>query len=283
MSASRGPVDSRPTEDELVRAHLPLVDYAVAEIASRIPRHVHRDDLVSAAMVGLAQAARAFDPDRGIRFDRYASTRIRGALLDELRQCDWASRSVRAKARKVAGASEQLTLELGRTPTPSEVADRLGCTVSEIDTIATDVHRGLVLNYESLVASGTAEDVVPCDETTPDSLVLDRERQAYLVDAVAELPERLRAVVVGYFLEERPMQELALELGVSESRISQMRAEALLLLRDGLNSQLEPEMVTVERAGSVRVTRRKNAYYEAIADRHRTRGPLESVSLSSLA
>src|ERR1700749_345629 len=116
---------SAQIEDELVRKNLPLVHYAVAEIAAKIPRHVSRDDLISAGMAGLAQAARNFDVARGISFDRYASTRIRGALLDELRSCDWASRSVRSRARQVQGAVEELQASLGRTPTNQEVATNL--------------------------------------------------------------------------------------------------------------------------------------------------------------
>lgn len=271
MNSSSASTPDVASEEALVRANLPLVDYVVAEIANRVPRHVNRDDLVSAGMIGLAQAARSFDPARGIRFDRYASTRIRGALLDELRRADWASRSVRSKARQVATASESLTTRLGRTPTPTELADALGWDVSDVNAVATDVHRGLVINYESLITQGTADEVMPCEEATPDSLILDQEKQAYLIDAVSELPERLRAVVIGYFFEERPMQELAQELQVSESRISQMRAEALLLLRDGLNSQLDPELVNPERDEAGRVAKRKNAYYEAIAERHKAR------------
>ena len=102
------------TEDQLVRAHLALVNYMVAEIAGRIPRHVCRDDLISAGMAGLAQAARSYDPERGITFQRFASARIRGALLDELRSRDWASRSVRAKARDVQQVTDHLTARLGR-------------------------------------------------------------------------------------------------------------------------------------------------------------------------
>src|SRR5205807_960245 len=105
--------ERRATEEQLVREHLPLVQYAVSDMVGRIPRQVPRDDLVSAAMVGLAQAARSFDPDRGISFERYASTRIRGALIDELRSRDWASRSVRFKARRMAVCVEDLTEELG--------------------------------------------------------------------------------------------------------------------------------------------------------------------------
>ena len=256
----------RQTEEDLVRSHLPLVQYVVAEVAHRVPRHVTRSDLVSAGMIGLAQAARSFDASRGVAFDRYAGQRIRGALLDELRSRDWASRTVRAKARTVTAATDQLTASLGRTPTAQEVADRTGMDKSAVDGLADDVHRAVVLNYDSLVTSGDGEGILPSDTTTPESTLLERERKAYLIDAVAALPERLRRVVVGYFFEELPMLALADELGVSESRISQMRAEALALMKDGMNSQLEPDLV-VEQRPEGRVAKRKEAYYATISGR----------------
>ncbi len=111
-TGERSSVADKLAEEDLVRRHLPLVQYAVAEVASRVPRHVSRGDLVSAGMVGLAQAARSYDPSRGIAFDRYANQRIRGALLDELRSRDWASRTVRAKARAVTAATDHLTFFL---------------------------------------------------------------------------------------------------------------------------------------------------------------------------
>jgi RNA polymerase sigma factor for flagellar operon FliA len=272
----------RSREDELVREHLALVHYAVAEIASRLPRHVGRDDLVSAGMAGLAQAARSFDPDRGIRFDRFASTRIKGALLDELRTADWASRSVRSRSRRVNETSDRLTASLGRVPSSQEVADDMGVARAEVESLAGDVHRALVLNVESLIGDGAGDDLFPDGGPTPDELLLDQERRAYLVDAVALLPERLRTVVVAYFFEERPMQEIAVTLGVSESRISQMRAEALVLLKEGIDSQLDPE--TVESEGTGRVARRKTAYFDAIASRRTTLGRLAGpATLGSLA
>src|ERR1700675_2205656 len=112
-------------EADLVQENLALVQYVTSEIAHRVPSHVNRGDLVSAGMLGLAQAARSFDPDRGIAFDRFASTRIRGALLDELRGRDGASRSVRARARGMQQATDELTNRLGRPPTPEEVANAL--------------------------------------------------------------------------------------------------------------------------------------------------------------
>jgi RNA polymerase sigma factor FliA len=257
-------VTTAATEDELVREHLALVHYAVADMAARLPRHVSRDDLVSAGMAGLAQAARSFDAARGIRFDRYASGRIRGALLDELRSCDWASRTVRTKARRRSEATDALGATLGRTPTNAEVAAHMGCDPRDVDGNAADVHRAVVLNYESLFTDASAEEMLASTAPTPEEVILDRERKAYLIDAVAALPERLRRVVVGYFFEERSMADLGAELGVSESRISQMRAEALSFLRDGISSQLDPEETESLDQATPRNSRRRQAYRDAV-------------------
>lgn len=270
------PSDSVLTEDELVRKNLALVHYAVAEIAAKIPRHVSRDDLISAGMAGLAQAARNFDPARGISFDRYASTRIRGSLLDELRSCDWASRSVRSRARQVQNAVEELQGSLGRSPSNAEVAKHLGVEESTVEAVTEDVHRAVVLNYDSMVVDGGAEEILPSDQRSPDTILLERERQSYLHDAIDALPERLRVVVEGYFFAERPMKELADSLGVTESRVSQMRAEALILLKDGMNSQLEPDVIVDDERPTQRIARRKAAYFTAIADNSDFKTRLES-------
>lgn len=252
-------------EEQLVREHLPLVHYVVSEVAHRVPGHVNRSDLVSAAMLGLAQAARSYDPERGVAFDRFASTRMRGALLDELRGRDWASRSVRARARGLKTAQDELTNKLGRTPTPQEVAAALDLPEDAVTKLVDDVHRATVLHYDSLVLEGDAESFLAHSDSSPEELMLDRERKGYLFAAVEALPERLRRVVIGYFFEERSMQDLADELGVSESRVSQLRAEAMTLLRDGINSQLDPDLVAPEPRPNGRVARRKAAYYASVA------------------
>jgi RNA polymerase sigma factor for flagellar operon FliA len=253
-------------EERLVRENLALVELAVTQLAGRLPRHVPRDELVSAAMAGLAQAARSFDPTRDTRFDAYASARIRGALLDELRSRDWASRSVRSKARRMLAAHDELTHALGRTPTTAEVADKLGVAKGAVEALTGDVHRSVILNYDSVVADSAADTLLPADDESPDLVLLERERRSYLIDAVAALPDRLRHVVVGYFFEERPMQELADELNVSPSRISQMRAEAVDMLRDGMTAQLDPESRVDGPVESPRVARRKAAYVAAVAN-----------------
>jgi RNA polymerase sigma factor for flagellar operon FliA len=269
--------EQRQREDDLVRRHLALVGYAVAEMAMKVPRHVSRADLTSAGMEGLAQAARGFDPERGIGFDRYAATRIRGALLDELRRRDWASRSVRSRARTVGAVTDELTAKLGRMPTDGEVAEAAAMDPNAVSAVQSDVYRAVVLNYESLVSGVDADAGMPAALETPDGVLIERERKAYLLDSVAALPERLRRVVVGYFFEERAMQDLADELGVTESRISQMRAEALGLLRDGMNSQLDPELLPVEKPTG-RVARRKAAYYEAVAEHSDYRSRLSAAT-----
>jgi RNA polymerase sigma factor FliA len=253
------------SEDELVRAHLGLPQQAVSELARRLPAHVNRDDLLSAAMLGLAQAARSWDPERGASFERHAATRIRGALLDELRESDWASRSVRSRARRLQQVGEELTGRLGRAPTQAELAAELGTDTEAVHKLVTDVHRATVLNYDSIVADGEADGLLPSGEHGPDHVLVDRERLAYLSDAVLALPERLRAVVIGYFYEERPMLEIAGELGVTESRVSQLRAEALILLRDGLNAHLDPDTLPAEPRPDGRLARRRAAYHSAIA------------------
>jgi RNA polymerase sigma factor for flagellar operon FliA len=248
--------------DELVRRHLPVVHHVVADMAGRVPRHVARDELTSAALFGLVQAARAYDPGRGVSFEHYARQRMHFALLDELRSRDWASRGVRAQARKMRLVTDELTVALGRTPSADEAGAAAGLSANEVSRLHDDVHRATVLNYDSVFGDSEDCDALSATEADPGEVMLGRERRAYLRDAVAALPERLRVVVVGWFFEERPMPELARELGVTESRVSQMKAEALTLLRDGLDA-LEAEAASSPPAG--RVTRRKAAYLAAVA------------------
>jgi len=263
--------------DELVNQHLPLVGYAVAEAASRLPHHISRDDLASAAMLALVQAARTFDPERGVPFAYYAKSRLRGAIVDELRDSDWISRGVRLKARQRAQAEDVLAAELGRHPTAQELAAHLGTTVAELNAIEGDVHRSVVLSLQGFSEAGTLEGMLPSSEPDPEGELLARERAAYLISAVEALPQRLRVVVQGYFLNERPMAELASELGVTESRISQMRAEALAMLKDAMVAMLSPEAASpADGAGCV--ARRKAAYIDAVAARSDYRARLTGAA-----
>ncbi|MGI4895648.1 MAG: sigma-70 family RNA polymerase sigma factor, partial [Janthinobacterium lividum] len=224
---------------ELVEKHLPLVGYITSEFIGRLPSHVSRDDLTSAGLMALFQASQGYDPGTGVPFNRYANTRIRGAILDDLRGQDWASRSVRSRQRKLSRTEDQLTVQLGRTPTNPELAGSLGVSERELGETRDEAQRSMVLSMQGFTADGASlDDHLPTHTPGPEQELLHRERLGYLRSAILVLPERLKYVVEGYFLRERPMAELAEELGVSESRISQMRAEALVLLRDGMNTHL---------------------------------------------
>ncbi len=279
-------------EERLIREHMYLVGYAVSQLATRIPRHVNRDDLESAGMAALAGAVRGFDPERGVRFDRYANTRIKGALLDELRRADWATRSVRSRARQVAAVSEKLTPVLGRNPMPVEIAGALGWDPREVIEVADNVNRAVVLTFDGMTAEGISiGESVADDGLTPDLEIEENEKRGYLVDAVASLPERLRQVIVGSFLEDKTMAVLADEIGVTESRISQMRTEALALLKVGLEDVLrpnDPEVVEDAPRGrrphpnAVRAEARRDAYRKAVAKRSSSNDRVSQKSLASL-
>jgi RNA polymerase sigma factor for flagellar operon FliA len=266
---------------ELIQSHMPLVGHLVRELAGRLPSHVNRDDLSSAGLAALVTAARAYDPSREVPFARFAALRIRGALLDELRDLDWASRAVRHRARRIDGARQQLTALLGRNPTAAELAEALGVAVEEIDTVEDDVHRAVVLSLQGF-AAGTAENMVTERTAGPEDLLLQREQIGYLYNAIEALPERLRLVVTRYFLEERPMSEIAEELSVTESRISQLRAEALSLLRDGLNSQLDPAMIATPNRPDGCVARRRATYFAELAAQGSLRTRLSMTSVHGL-
>src|SRR3954466_12539188 len=227
-------------QETLIRDNMPLVGHLVREMLFKVPAHVHRDDLASAGYAALVTAAQAFDPERGIPFGRFAASRVRGALLDELRGMDWASRSVRARARRADVARQELTAQLGRTPTATELAELLGVGVAELAGVEDDVQRAAGLSLEGFTA-GAAEDMVTDKALNPEEMLLHRERLGYLHDAVAVLPERLRFVVEASFLQERPLSAVAAELGVTESRVSQLRTEALALLKDGLATHMDQQ------------------------------------------
>ncbi|BCJ41795.1 DNA-directed RNA polymerase sigma-70 factor [Actinoplanes ianthinogenes] len=264
MNGEAPAVDRRG--EDIVRANMPLVGHLVREMLARVPAHVNRDDLLSAGYAALVAAARGFDSERGVPFPRFAAARVRGALLDELRGLDWASRSVRQRARRTDSAREELTAELGRTPSVQELAERLGCTVEDIEHAADDVHRATVFSLQGF-ATATADDLVTERTPGPEDMLILRERLGYLRHAVEALPERLRVVVQGYFFDERPMIDIAADLGVSESRVSQLRAEALVLLRDGLNTHLDPALAAENPPKEGCVARRRAAYYDRIASR----------------
>jgi RNA polymerase sigma factor for flagellar operon FliA len=252
------------TSDDLVTATLPLVGHVVRQTLSRVPRHVTRDELMSAGMLALVQAASSFDPERGVSFGAYAATRIRGAIIDELRGLDWASRSVRRREREVEESRNTLATALGRVPTDQELAQALGVSVDELGRHREDISRAAVLSLNGF-AEADADDLLPAVGLTPERVLEQRERIAYLRDGVANLPERLRVVVEGYYFADRPMAELAEELGVTESRVSQLRAEAVALLKGALVAALDSDPERDIESPKGCAARRKEAYYASVA------------------
>ena len=255
---------SAGAQEEIIRAHMPLVGHLVRDMLTRIPNHIHRDDLTSAGLHALVTAARSWDPDRGIPFHRFATTRIRGAILDELRALDWATRSVRTKARATDATRQSLTTALGRTPTTEELAQALGTTTTDLQQVDNDVQRATVLSLQGFTTS-SADDLVTERTPGPEDMLVRREQIGYLHHAIASLPERLRTVVTEYFLRERPMADIAADLGVTESRVSQLRAEALSLLKDGMNTHLDPDLAPVPDNPDNIVARRRASYCTTIA------------------
>ena len=248
--------------DALVTANLPLVGYHVSELLGRVPSYVSRDDLASAGSLALVLAAQAYDADTGVPFARYAALRIRGALLDELRSMDWVSRGARQRARRVSTAADELTSKLGRTPTREELASSLGTGVAEVDAARGDAERRIlsIEAFDSAIADTVSEPGMG-----PEESLLVNEKMQHLHAAVKALPERLRYVVEQLFFHDRPVVELAEELGVTQSRISQLRTEALALMKDGINASLEPTLVpAAERPDGV-AERRRKAYFDLVA------------------
>ncbi len=256
---------TQPTVSDLVEANMPLVGHLVRETLAKVPAHVSRDELTSAGMMALVMSARGYDPKRGVPFARFATFRIRGALTDELRRMDWAARSVRSRAREASSVRDELAASLGRTPRVDEVAAALGTDTADLASLESDLARANVLSLDGLAPDDGAE-LVPDGKAGPESLLLRREELGYLHDAIEELPDRLRFVVVAYFFDQRQMTDIAAELGVTESRVSQLRAEALRFLRDGMSSQLEPS-AAIRPITSGRAAGKRDAYVSAIAER----------------
>ncbi|MPV38444.1 sigma-70 family RNA polymerase sigma factor [Georgenia subflava] len=256
--------DELAEQDQLIVEHLPVVGYHVSEMIRRVPAHVQRDELAAAGSLALVQAARAFDPELGVPFGRYAAVRVRGAIVDELRGMDWASRGARQRARQLTATSDSLTAALGRKPTREELAAAMDIDAAEVEAIRGDAERRVLsLEADDSNVAGT----LSSDALGPEERLLVDEKLHYLAAAVVELPDRLRQVVEELFFHDRPVVELAAELGVTQSRISQLRSQALSMLKDGINSSLAPELAPAPAPAPGVAERRRQAYYAAVAER----------------
>ena len=232
----------REHRDRLILHYSPLVKYVAGRVGVGLPPNIEQSDLVSYGIFGLIDAIEKFDVDRSIKFETYAISRIRGAIIDELRAIDWIPRSVRSKAREVEKAYSALEAKLRRTPTEAEVAAELGISLDDLHTVFSQVSFVNVVALDELLNLGgekgdrltlvdTLEDTKADD---PVAVFESEETKRLLARAINTLPEREKIVVTLYYYEGLTLAEIGQVLGVTESRICQMHTKAVLQLRGKL-------------------------------------------------
>jgi RNA polymerase sigma factor for flagellar operon FliA len=218
--------------------YAPLVKYVVDRLALHLPKSVERDDLTSAAIIGLFDALEKYDAGKGTKFETYAIWRIRGAILDELRSLDWASRSIRRKARTVEEASRDLGQKLGRAATEEEVAEALNLSPTELSRLLDEVHGTALLSLSKAVSSEEDQDYIQLEDIVDDPSQTDalevlesEEAREVLLETIDNLPEQQRLVVALYYYEEMTLKEIGEALHISESRVSQIHTRAVKTLK----------------------------------------------------
>jgi RNA polymerase sigma factor for flagellar operon FliA len=233
--------------ERLVVAYSPLVKYVSGRMASGLPAHVEEADLISYGLVGLISAIERFDLEREIKFETYAITRIKGAIIDELRSLDWVPRSVRARAREIEKANSKLEHSLQRAPTDEEMSHELDLTVEEFhDALLTISNSSVAALDELWTVSDASGDQVSLLDTLQDpgapdpaSIMDATELKDRVADAITRLPEREKLVVALYYYENLTLREIGEVLGVTESRISQLHTKAVLRLRSRLQTETD--------------------------------------------
>jgi RNA polymerase sigma factor for flagellar operon FliA len=225
--------------EQLILHYSPLVKYVAGRVSVGLPANVEQADFVSSGIFGLIDAIEKFDLDRSIKFETYAITRIRGAMIDELRALDWIPRSVRQKARAVERAYATLEASLRRTPSEPEVAAEMGIGLEELHGVFSQLSLANVVALEELLhvgadSGGTLSLVDTLEDTGADNpveIAEDRELRRLLARAISTLPEREKTVVTLYYYEGLTLAEIGHVLGVTESRVSQIHTKSVLQLR----------------------------------------------------
>lgn len=228
----------------LIMRHVHLVKYAAGRLAVNLPSHVDFDDLVGWGALGLIDAVEKFDPSRGVKFETYALSRIKGAMVDGLRALDWVPHSVRRKARQIEQVCAELEGKLGRAATDEELAEALGIEPEKLPKLLGEVSCAALLSLEEAQSTSANDEAgLPLHELVGDPdeggdpvLTAElEEAKRILADAVDRLPEKERTVVALYYYEGLTAKEIAVVLGLSESRISQLHTKAILRLRGRLS------------------------------------------------
>lgn len=234
---------STQLRDKFIRQYMPLVKYVAGKLAVGMPGSVEFDDLVGFGQFGLLDAIEKFDPDKNVKFKTYAVTRIRGAIFDELRQLDWVPRSVRQKSREIEDTIVDLESKLGRTATDAEIAEKMGISENEYQQTIMKISGTSVLSLNDVWYSGNDNEHMSIGDSiespaslNPDVIVEREEIRKIIVEAINELPEKEKMVIVLYYHEDLTFKEIGQVLEVSESRISQLHARANLRLRAKLTN-----------------------------------------------
>jgi RNA polymerase sigma factor for flagellar operon FliA len=221
-------------KNQTVTHFAPLVKKIAYHMMTRLPASVQVDDLIQVGMIGLMDAAQNFDGNQGAQFETYAVQRIRGAMLDELRQSDWLPRSARKNLRQIDNAMNTLEQRLKRPPQEKEIAAELGLKVEDYQQMLTDAHGGQILHYEDFQEDG-AEDFFERfsagDAVNPLAILESEGFRLHLIEAVKQLPEREQQLMALYYDEELNLKEIGAVLGVSESRVCQLHSQAVARLR----------------------------------------------------
>ncbi|VVE40617.1 MULTISPECIES: RNA polymerase sigma factor FliA [Pandoraea] len=236
MYTARGKVD---TNDTLTQ-YAPLVRRLALQLMAKLPASVELEDLIQAGMLGLLDAANRYQETQGAQFETYASQRIRGAMLDELRELDWASRGIRKTARQIEQAVQRLEQRLGRGPSESEIAGEMSIGLAEYQQMLQDVHGCQLIYYEDFESADEEPfiDRICADPgADPLTMLLDEGLRGGVVDAIERLPEREKLLMSLYYEQGLNLREIGAVLEVSESRVCQLHSQAISRLRATLREK----------------------------------------------
>ncbi len=228
--------DLQREEEETILEHLPLVKWIAYRLAVRLPYNLEVQDLISAGSLGLLQAMRDFDPSRKNRFQTYASIRVRGAMLDAIREQDWTPRSFRDRYKKYVHSVQQLSRRLGRPPDDDEIRSELGLSEEEYQAFLARARPLSFLSLEDLHLSPKAVEEMAgkssrSKSTDPGLAAEFNEVRDMLAEAIDSLPEREARIIQLYYFEELNLKEIGKVLGIGESRVCQLQAQALMRLK----------------------------------------------------
>jgi RNA polymerase sigma factor for flagellar operon FliA len=234
----------REDRDAIVMRHLPLVRAIAGRVRENLPVQVELDDLVHAGILGLFDAVQKYDPAKRVVFHLYAKHRIRGAILDSLRQLDWASRDLRKRYKRIETLTQKLSYQLGRLPTETEMARAMGVSLARWRKLSLELHAAGLTPTQNHV-NGThpeslerlAAETSQTEEEPPDRLCARRQLQAVLAGALRTLPARYQRVIALYYAHGATMKQIGNELGVNESRVSQIHKAALEKLNAALRDR----------------------------------------------